>query len=89
MIQTVQDVEHEWRVNHTQILAQPFTIMIVHMVQFALLPQEKSILVGTIVDIDGIGKAIVLDRGSAITGNDLDLLVNTNPWDFAPQIQTN
>ena len=37
---------------------------------------------GTIVDIDGIGKAIVLDRGSAITGNDLDLLVNTNPWDF-------
>ena len=38
---------------------------------------------GAIVDIDGIGKAIVLDRGnSAITGNDLDLLVNTNPWDF-------
>ena len=35
-----------------------------------------------VVDIDGIGKAIVLDRGSAITGNDLDLLVNTNPWDF-------
>lgn len=37
---------------------------------------------GTIVDIDGIGKAIVLDRGSAITDNDLDLLVNTNAWDF-------
>ena len=37
---------------------------------------------GTIVDIDGIGKAIVLDRGGAITGNDLDLLVNTNAWDF-------
>ena len=43
MIQTVQDVEHELRVNHTQILAQPFTIMIVHMVQFVLLPLDKII----------------------------------------------
>ena len=43
MIFIVQDVEHEWRVNHTQILAQPFTIMIVHMVQFGLLPLEKII----------------------------------------------
>ncbi|HAX72225.1 MAG TPA: hypothetical protein DCY20_01740 [Firmicutes bacterium] len=43
---------------------------------------------GTIVEIDGIGKAIVLDRGSAVTGNDLDLLVNTNPWDFGRKYKT-
>ena len=43
---------------------------------------SKEYPCGTIVDIAGVGKAIVMDRGGAITGDDLDLLVNTNPWDF-------
>lgn len=50
--------------------------------QLRIVAAGKDYPCGTIVDIDGIGKAIVLDRGSAITGNDLDLLVNTNAWDF-------
>ena len=40
---------------------------------------------GTILDIAGIGKAVVLDRGGKVSGNVVDLLVNvnnTNPWQF-------
>lgn len=40
---------------------------------------------GTILEIAGIGRAIVLDRGGKVTGNVVDLLVNannTNPWQF-------
>ena len=40
---------------------------------------------GTILDLAGIGKAVVLDRGGKVTGNVVDLLVNvnnTNPWQF-------
>lgn len=31
---------------------------------------------GTLVEIEGIGKAVVLDRGGAIKGNKIDILVN-------------
>ncbi|MGL4372464.1 MAG: G5 domain-containing protein, partial [Turicibacter sp.] len=56
--------------------------------QVRVVAASKDLPCGTIVDMDGIGKAIVLDRGSAITGDDLDLLVNTNPWDFGRKYKT-
>lgn len=40
---------------------------------------------GTILEIEDIGTAIVLDRGGKVTGNVVDLLVDqnqTNPWQF-------
>jgi len=42
---------------------------------------------GTIIYISGVGNAIVLDRGGAVTGDVLDLLVgaNDNPWQFGRQ----
>ena len=42
---------------------------------------------GTIMDIEGIGLAVVLDRGSSVTGNVLDVLMGSgsNPWQFGRQ----
>ena len=42
---------------------------------------------GTIMNIDGIGLAVVLDRGGAVTGNVLDILMGqgSNPWQFGRQ----
>jgi len=42
---------------------------------------------GTVIYISGIGNAVVLDRGGAVTGNVLDLLMgpNDNPWQFGRQ----
>jgi len=42
---------------------------------------------GTIMDIEGIGLAVVLDRGGAVTGNVLDILMGSgsNPWQFGRQ----
>jgi len=42
---------------------------------------------GTVIYISGIGNAVVLDRGGAVTGNVLDLLMGANddPWRFGRQ----
>jgi len=42
---------------------------------------------GTIIYVSGVGNAIVLDRGSAVTGNILDLLMleGQDPWQFGRQ----
>jgi len=42
---------------------------------------------GTVIYIENVGKAVVLDRGSAVTGNVLDLLMHEgqNPWQFGRQ----
>ena len=42
---------------------------------------------GTIMDVEGIGHAVVLDRGGAVTGNVLDILMgqDSNPWQFGRQ----
>jgi len=42
---------------------------------------------GTIIYISGIGNGVVLDRGGAVTGNVLDLLLGSyaDPWQFGRQ----
>ena len=42
---------------------------------------------GTIIYIQNVGKSVVLDRGRAVTGNVLDLLMleGQNPWQFGRQ----
>ena len=46
---------------------------------YRVIAADTSVLpFGTVVSIDGVGQAVVLDRGGAIKGNKIDILVNNN-----------
>ena len=52
-----------------------------------IIAADRRFPFGTIIYVSGVGNAVVLDRGGAVTGNVLDLLMgsNDNPWQFGRQ----
>jgi len=52
-----------------------------------ILAADRRFPFGTIIYVSGIGHGVVLDRGGAVTGNVLDLLMGSyaDPWQFGRQ----
>jgi uncharacterized protein YabE (DUF348 family)/3D (Asp-Asp-Asp) domain-containing protein len=52
-----------------------------------IIAADRKFPFGTIINVSGVGNAIVLDRGGSVTGNVLDLLMgaNDNPLQFGRQ----
>lgn len=50
-----------------------------------IIAADRSFPCGTIMDIAGIGKAVVLDRGGAVTGHIIDLLMDSGAIRFGRQ----
>ena len=52
-----------------------------------IIAADRRFPFGTIIYVSGVGNAVVLDRGGAVTGSVLDLLMgsNDNPWQFGRQ----
>ena len=47
-----------------------------------IIAADRGTPCGTIMYLEGVGNAVVLDRGGKVTGNVLDLLMDTNPWNW-------